>query len=224
MKLVYPEYKYQIIFDEDIINVVIIENQKEFTHLLEELLQQCGGKEGRFVLSEDDKILKISTDIQCIVNPMIMELNTKKIIDKIYEQLKETVQTTEMYLEVKKLYGMMMEFIQRTIDQYDYHLVYDDLVEEKSLFKMVDLRVAEEGNDLLSKIVDYMKLNSRLLKCKVFLFVNLKSFLTEEELKLLYKTCLYEKYNLVLIESMNRPEKNANERVLIIDKDCCEIY
>lgn len=224
MKLVYPDYTYQVVFQEEIINTVVIENQAEFTHLVGELTHQCNGGDGRFVLSEEDKILKIGSSVQCIINPMTLTLNTKRILDKIYEQLDGEIQSTELYLDEKDLHSIMYGFVQKVIDRQGYPLIYDEQMESKSVFKMMNLRWPEEDETLLSKIVDYMKLNQELLKCRVFVFVNLKSFLTEEELHLLYKTCLYEKYNLLLIESMDREEKFDSEKVLIIDKDCCEIY
>lgn len=224
MKLIYPDYNYQIIFKEQNVNTVVIENEKEFTHLVGELLLQCDSKDGRFVLSDENKILKISTNMLCVINPLSLTLNSKKAVDKIYDQLQEVIQTSELYLSEKEMYSKILEFIQKSIEQYDYPLVVDDEIESRNIFKLVNLRWSDENDNLLDSIIDYMKINCRLLNYKVFAFVNLKSFLTTEELELLFRTCLYEKYNLLLIESTARVKRFDCERVLVIDKDCCEIY
>lgn len=82
MKLVYPDYTYQMNFIEGKVNVVVIENTSEFRHLIEEILMQIDGNDGRFVLSDNKEILKIPNNIQCIIDPFSLELNNKKILGK----------------------------------------------------------------------------------------------------------------------------------------------
>ena len=54
------------------------------------------------------------------------------------------------------------------------------------------------------------------------MFVNIKSFLREEEVKELYKEADYRKVHIILIENTMR-DKIINENILIIDKDMCII-
>lgn len=224
MKIVYPDYTYQMNFIEGKVNVVVIENISEFRHLLEEILLQINGNDGRFVLSNNEEILKISNNIQCIIDPFSMELNSKKILDKIYTLCKREILDTELFIQQEQLFSNIMMFIEKVIEKIDYSLCYSDEIDIKSLLKLVNLKLQNEHCGFLEKIVDFIKINHTLLGNKIFIFINLRSFLNEKELELLYKTACYEKIFLVLVETHDFDNKLVNENKYIIDKDCCEIY
>ena len=57
---------------------------------------------------------------------------------------------------------------------------------------------------------------------KIFVFVNLKSYIPEAELEALYKTAIHHKLKLLLIESTDRALLK-HEKKLVIDNDLCEI-
>ena len=59
MKLVYTELEQQLIFQENRVNVLVIEHKELFRRMIQELAKQIDGVEGRFVLSDNDNILKI---------------------------------------------------------------------------------------------------------------------------------------------------------------------
>lgn len=225
MKLVYPDYRFQIYFEESIVNVLVIENEKEFTHLIREIVQQINGYDGRFVLSEEDKILKVTNTIQCIIDPFNLEINSKKVLDRIYEKSKQDIMDTDLYLSQENMNLIINEFMNRVLEQSDYSLVYQDRFDVKNIFKLVDLKIMKETCNLLEEIIDYLKVNSKLLNYDVFIFVNLKSYLSHEELTLFYKTIAYEKYKILLVENgLKESNRIECEKCFIIDKDCCEIY
>ena len=68
----------------------------------------------------------------------------------------------------------------------------------------------------------YIKISSELVAIKVFFFVNLRSYLTQDELNELYKMVDYYKVSLILLESIERNERSREKRY-IIDKDLCFI-
>ena len=224
MKLVYPDYSYQIKFIEGKVNVVVIENASEFRHLIQELLIQIDGNDGRFVLSNDEEILKISSNIQCIIDPFSLELNNKKILDKIYTSCRQEILDSDLFLQQVQLFSDIKRFVENVIGKIDYSLCYTEEIDIKSILKLVNLKLIDENSGFLEKIVDYIKLNHTLLGNKIFFFIGLRSFLSENELGLLYKMACYNKIFLVLVEAHDFDNKSDYEKKYIIDKDCCEIY
>lgn len=224
MKVVHPDYTYQMNFTEEKVNVVVIENREEFRHLLEEILMQTDGKEGRFVLSDNGEILKIANNVQCIINPFLLELNGKKILDKIYTLCMQEILDSELFIQQEELFSNILVFAEKVMEKVDYSLCCTHEIDIKSLFKLVDMKFQNGQGDFLEKIVDYIKVNNTLLSNKIFIFVNLRSFLNEKELELLYKTARYEKVFLVFVEAHDFDDKSDYEKKYIIDKDCCEIY
>ena len=77
--------------------------------------------------------------------------------------------------------------------------------------------------DVATKIINYIHLAHRVLNTSLFIFINLKSYFSNEDLELLYQTLLYEKVTILLIERYEST-KLSFEKHLIIDNDACVIY
>ena len=63
---------------------------------------------------------------------------------------------------------------------------------------------------------------SQICHIRSFVCVNLKSFFSKEELKYLYEFAVYEKINIIVIESI-QSEALIGEKGWILDKDLCII-
>lgn len=91
------------------------------------------------------------------------------------------------------------------------------------LDEITDKYLKGNPENLLEKLIDYICVISEVFGKKVFVLVNIKSYFTKDELKLLYKKMFYEKIYLLLIENHDNNDIIEEERVTIIDKDMCVI-
>lgn len=131
---------------------------------------------------------------------------------------------SELFIKQEQLFSDIFMFIEKVVDKIDYSLCYTDEIDIKSLFKIVNMKLQNEHCGFLERIVDYIKVNHTLLGSKIFILINLRSYLDKTELELLYKTMRYEKIFLVLVEAHDFDNNSDYENKCIIDKDCCEIY
>ena len=74
----------------------------------------------------------------------------------------------------------------------------------------------------MEKIVHYIKVVRLLLKKQVFVFVNVRSYLTVRQVEQLIKEAAYQEVQILLIENVMGDCVNS-ERRCIIDSDKCEI-
>lgn len=74
----------------------------------------------------------------------------------------------------------------------------------------------------IEKLIDYMSLVREFDRDKLFVFVNLRSWFTDDEVSLFVNTVLAHKHMILLIDNCEYP-KLENERRIIIDRDLCEI-
>ena len=75
---------------------------------------------------------------------------------------------------------------------------------------------------VLEALLDYLRALSCICNIHVVFILNVKQFLTLEEVRQLYESCFYEKIYLINLEG----QKNYNleqEKCVIIDKDLCII-
>lgn len=222
MKLICNRYGLQIEFRENEIQVLQIESSSLFLEITEMLWKQCETGEGEFVLSEAYKEKRLDKEAEVIVNPFHLDLNNRKILTKLYQELKESALGTRLE-ETLKLENHLEQYIIGLCDDVDYPLTYKSEMDIIALLKMFEVKLDETDTDVIERLVQYVKLMHAVLKIQLFVFINFKDFFSEDVLEELYKTLLYEKIGLLLVERHESHSINK-ERLTIIDKDACVIY
>lgn len=212
-------------FDDELkdgVNVITIENRHAYTGVLSDLWKQFNGSDGEINLMIEDKRLKISTQTEFIFNPLDNDVNSKKILTKLYTEL-DLVSNDELYPELSELRSNIVNFLDQLIEKIPYDLTYDELFDLSALLKCVDLKVNQIDSSLPEKICDYIRIMHRLAGINVFIAANLKAYFTDLELSELYEFIEYENVILLIIEPLHT-EKRMSEKSWIIDKDRCIIY
>ena len=206
MKLVNSKYNLDIEFEENISNTLVLENKQHMIDVIQNLILQLKG---------DDKV------VEFIANPFEIDFNNKKIATKLFEQL--TAVASECVEEYNFINGKIVGTLDDICSKIEYSNVeYNLEYEWKSIFKLYNVRIGENYNSLYEKIEEYVKVLADILHIKLLIFLNIKEYLTEEEINNLQKICFYKKIFLLLIESEERFALD-NEKTFIIDKDRCLI-
>ena len=226
MKIAHSMLEKPIEFEENVVNVLVVENPKMFSTVISDFYKQIeNNEEGSFVLSEDSKILSMQKCLNIILEPFTVDLNQKKVINKLYSKLKEKSVESEMYKETTELQSNIFTYIEKISDTVEYPLVYDSSgIDFQDIFKMVDLKLESNHESLPEKLLDYMTAVHEFLGISYFITVNLKSFLTFEDLEELYKGIQYKKLNLFLLENKTQEKNSSVEKLYILDSDLCSIY
>lgn len=223
MKMAFQELERTIIFNENQVNELIIENVGFFQSFLWQILKQIEGNcEDSIFLAENDKMLSWEKNVEIIINPFRLDINQKKVITRLYQNLNNIVQEKGYYLKVNELAAEITGLLSEVEYDADISLNYSVNIEAIQIFKLMDVKIEMEGKSLLEKLIEYIKILSELLQYKLVIFANIKCYLNEEELGLLYQAANYAKIHLLLVESCER-KALSNENRIIIDKDMCEI-
>lgn len=221
MKLVNVKYNIEIILEENKVDVLVVESPQIMTEIVSGIQLQCNGEEGDFVLSNGDKILKMDKCMSVVINPFSINLNEKKIVSKLYSELK--VIGNEYFVEKEEVNSKVVQLLDRIVSDTMYNNVVFDLnLDWDGLFKLYTVKIENSAESLLENIIEYTKILSRLCEIKIVCLVNIKSYLDEEEIKQLYEMAFYNKIQLLIIES-NEKTRIDNENIYIIDKDKCLI-
>lgn len=215
MKLVNSKYNLDIEFEENISNTLVLENKQHMIDVIQNLILQLKGDEGDFVLSAE-KNVKFDKAVEFIANPFEIDFNNKKIVTKLFEQL--IAVASECVEEYNFINGKIVGTLDDICSKIEYYNVeYNLEYEWKSIFKLYNVRIGENYNSLCEKIEEYVKVLADILHIKLLIFLNIKEYLTEEEIDNLQKICFYKKIFLLLIESEERFVLD-NENVKIIIK------
>lgn len=222
MKLVHPEYSFQINFEEGIVQRMIIESPSVMSEFIIDFKKQSDGEEGRWVLSVDGEILKFQDHCELVLNIFDLKMNQRKMINTLYEQLAFEINSTELLADWREMNSRMENILNNAIENVGYDVIYEDL-ELKALFKALDLKFQEREAGYVECLLDYLQLLSDVRKIKVFIFVNITSFLEAKEIQYLYEEASYKKYYLLLLDGRDLCIDRETERKIIIDEDYCVI-
>ena len=216
MKLVHPDVRRALEFDEERTTVWLIENPRAFYHYIMQLNMQIKGKDGKFVLSRDMKELKISKQMDIILEPWSIDFASRKILNRLYEEINEMAWETENFIRTKEIMTNLNRYILELEHKLPYAVECPEEIDFIQLLKALDIKLEVDAETLLEQLVLYIKLCQRLLHIQILVLVNIKCYLTKDELKELYKIATYEKVNLLLIESVEREKIEGELKYVIV--------
>ena len=223
MKLAYVDMENVIELDYRKATEWIIESPALFQKYVHLLNLQVEGEEGGFVLSDDDIILDISKYVEIVVNPFALDFEDRRIQKKLYLQLQKTAYGEEMFIDTQKLNADLQSYIFRLESICGYDIEIDTAMDVQQLFKALGVKMEGGEYDFSEKLAQYMKLMSELMGKKVLVFINIRSYLENEQFQELIKNAVYNEISLLFIENIQRDFLEM-KKYYIIDKDECEVY
>ena len=103
MKLVHINLNEAILVDAIHCTEWVIESPEYFSEYVMELADQVEGKEGRFVLSDNEKEADISKNVELIFNIFALDINERKLISKLYMELEKLTADERFYVKTQEM-------------------------------------------------------------------------------------------------------------------------
>lgn len=221
MKLLLEKFNFTINIEENKHTVIVCEEQNIFTEIITGFYQYIYGNNDSICLfdSENKTVNYKNTDL--ILSPINLELGSKKILNQVYRDIDEVMK--EEFFESMNLITLnIIELLDNILYKLPYNITYNINYNFVDILKAYKVNICNDFENLLEKVVAYIKLLSRICGIENIFFVNLHNYFQSDSINLLYKECDYEKINLISIE-FQEPFLNERESVYIIDKDYCII-
>lgn len=220
MRLCFPEIENVFIFDGSFVNSLIIENQRLFRDFVYDLYGLAQGNDGKSVLSVDFSPVAFHKKAELITDFLAFDINSKTVISKVQSILEKSAVSSENYLYTQK----NLADNENWLAEIGRDLPFDTEVTKLSvsnLLKSFGVAVKDDSESLAEKLINYMELIRELDSDKLFIFVGLRSYITDEEAEFFFDTAVKHCYKILLIDSS---EFNIikNEKRTVIDKDLCE--
>lgn len=206
----------------DVVNTLVIENRELFISFIKQLHIEMSTEEGKIILQDELKELSFKKYVELIIDPFAIDPNNAKNLKKLYERIIENSSNEEIYEKRLVFENILKDYIEEIVFLSDYELIYDDM-DYQNIFKAVNLHIDTGANNLTSMIIDYMRICRDLSGTKLFIFVNLDNFLTDEDLIELQNFISYNNIIVLCLQNQLKRELIKNENLRIIDEDLCEI-
>lgn len=201
----------------------IVESPDLFSQIVQQLQQQINGGSAGFVLSDSEKELDLSKCAEMIINPFAIDFNDKKIQKKLYAELLEISKGEELYLTTQEILNSLNNYFLQLESISGYELETDVEVDMLALFKAMGIQVQDYAADFFETLIQYIKVMADLMKKKLIIFVNIRSYLNDIQIEQVSEIAVYNEIAILFIENIQR-DFSKQRRYYIIDKDGCEIY
>ena len=200
---------------------LVIENQRLFRNTIEDFKFQIDGEKGKTVLSINNTPIPIKRHVEVFESITLFDVNTKLVLSKIHSILGDIAIDESHYLQSQELLSSIEKYFDDLGDAYGFSLDYSKMSMD-AVIKAVSPRLAEDYSNALEAFIDYMDFINSIERDKLYVFINLRSFFNDTEIKSFIDTVALKGIRVLLIESIER-NKIGSIRKLVIDSDLCEI-
>ena len=220
MKIVHPKINSKIEMFDCEINVLVIEAPGFLYELLTDIKKQINNFEGNTVLSICNEPVSFHKYVELITDPLAIEMNSRTIMKKVLVAMEKCGQDAVYYERTQKLMAEIETYINDLSLNFDTEIECHD-ISFQQILKAAEVTVADEYSRLVDRIYAYMELIREFEGDKLFIFVNLSSFIKNEQLQEFVNTVVGHSFRVLLIDSHDF-ERLEQENHLIVDCDFCE--
>lgn len=221
MKLTYPQMSYMFDTNIDSVNTLVIENQHLLCEFLIDINNQLIGNEGKTVLSDGGKSIPIHKNMELLTQFIPFEMNRKTLINKIVSSMVAKVQEPENYINNAELISQIEKLLFDLSFDLPCSIEFPKLSLE-NIIKSSNPEIQNDYSSLAEQIIDYFQIVTEMEGNKMFIMLNARCYLSDNEVEQLMAEVCKRRYNLIMIESSEYKMINKEKRY-IIDKDMCEI-
>lgn len=221
IKIAHVHLETPLTISDEYVQLLIIENPTEFYSMVSDLDGQFDGKEGAFVFSANGEVVSAEKNGVMISDMFHFDLNDKKLLTFLYKRL-ESAALCEKILDFNALISKTVSFLEEIAFTTPFALEYNE-PNPSDYLKASGLKFAKVYDSFEEKLICYINALIELKQSEFFVFVNLKSVLSDEKLEQIYAHCRAEQVGIMLIEDVKRRQLLSAEKAVIITEDLCEI-
>ena len=219
MTLMHPLFSTPIFFNENEIQVLIIENQTELRAFIFDLRYQINGQAGESVLAENFEPIEISNLLILLTDIFSLDFTSRKLLSYIFAET--TLVASNFLNDLQKSTIALNRIASEIAADMEFDISFNELTDPTSILKQFNFFVDISNLSYVEQLTLYIKFQQRFFHNKLVVLYNLKACLSPHELELFYQAVLYEKLSILLIEDIQRGRPLSAEHLVIIDKDLC---
>ena len=148
------------------------------------------------------------------------DFNSKKNISKIYKLIEDNLDEKSLQ-SFNNLYSKLLKILKNELNYLDINIKLDEEYKMENILKIVKLSI-EKKDSLMDNLFLLIDLEKILKVNEVLVFVNLKQYLSKDELKEFYKYIVYNNLCAVFVDSQTYGIADNMENKIIIDDNLNE--
>lgn len=210
-----------IVEDNKILNIEIY-NKKFFYKFIKDLnLVENGNTiEEINAFNKQNEEITLTNKIEILSDFLDFDLYNKKYSSDFQKYIVKNSEEKNIDKIVKE-YSKVYDSISNIVNLIDIPITIKNDFDFESIIKSFKFEVNFFDN-LLNNLIDLLEVKLNLSKEKIYVFINLKSYLSNEDLLELYKYIFAKNINSIFIDTNKYDDLNDNVNKIIIDTDLDE--
>lgn len=208
--------------NEEKILSIEIENKNYFYRLVSNIYSIINSEvvEDITFYDQNNNELNISNKIKIFVNFFNFEFDSKKYTNDINKYIINEMDENDKTILLKS-YNKLIENFLKILNKSDLPLQILEEITIDNIIKNLKLTINPK-NSLLDNLLLLVELEKTLKTNNLLVFINLKQYLTNQELIELYKYAIYNRIKILLIDSQSYGATTSYENKLIVDSNLDE--
>ena len=222
MNIILPGIDYVFDLGQGECTNIIIENQRLLYEIVLDISAQTEGLEGKAILSDNNKMLSFDKKCELISQFAPFDINRKNLLTKISSVTVKKAAEEKFFMRTSEFLAdwerYLMEISFDMVGNFEFTKISAD-----SLVKASGLQIENNYESLGEKLLDYFELVREYDAAKLFVLVNLRSFMSDEETEKFTEDVLRRELQILMLEGSERKILQFEKRY-IVDNDLCVIY
>lgn len=225
MELKIFELENKIFFTDDTVAVLEVLNRNYYRELISRFYRVFYGDsvEAPFSIIDNNFSILLKDDFVIVDNPFMLSYLTKAISTKLHKYINERLDVLDEGKELKiAIENFKCKFSEILVD-LDLNIEYNDNISVMDFLKIftpkIDFVDFEDVSKTYKKVINIL---SKLKLYKFLIFIDMRKYLSEEEIIDIYKYAKVQNVNLLVIENTSR-KLLSYENKLIVDEELFEL-
>lgn len=214
MNIAYSILDEPVFIDKGTYLNIAIENKEEFLSLFNSYNDEPKLKIYENLNEKKDYLL-----IQDVLN---INFNSKAIINKITKDLANLSEQDENINELLDIKQRINNYMEKLIFDYDYPVKINNELTIENIIKVLDIYLDDNYDNYLSKFIEYLDINNKILNKNIFITFNLSLYLNKQELKNIQKYIELNELYLINCDIIYVDNKDIIKTILF-DNDLCRV-
>lgn len=169
---------------------------------------------------KDNNEVKLSNKIRMFTEYFNFDFDSKKYSVDITKYVLSNIEQYDSE-NILKVYSKLCKLINKELSKLELSISISSDEGIENIVKMFKLRINQK-EDLLDNLLLIIDLEVVLNSNKILCFMNLKQYLTKEELLEFYKYAVYNSVKIIMIESTKYDYLKDYENIIVIDQSLDE--
>lgn len=216
MNFVHPLIEKAISIDEGETVTLVIEN----AIALRNTVNGISNSSSEFVLSENFAPVEFSKYAEIVTDMFNIDFASKKISAKLAAEAEQI--SNDYPDETMALLNSLNNYAELILESFDVPVKFSLIESVEKLIKLMNFGI-DDDMQFPEALLTYMGLCRCFFGKRLFVFLNLKSIMSDNEFELFCKNVSYEGFCVLLLEAFDSGKTSECEKKIIIDNDLCII-